>query len=62
MGTDKDVAKIAYELWLKNGCIHGKDCEHWLEAEKIAGQGQAVVKKAKPKSPPKKPKTKKKTP
>ncbi len=62
MSTDKDVAKIAYELWLKSGCVHGKDCEHWLEAEKIVRRRQAVQKVDKPKPAPKKPRAKKKTP
>jgi len=61
MNTDNDVAIIAYELWLKSGCVHGRDCEHWLEAEKIAKQGQAVKKVKEPKAAPKKTKAKKKT-
>jgi len=27
------VAMRAYEKWLKNGCQHGCDQQHWLEAE-----------------------------
>jgi hypothetical protein len=27
------VAKLAYEKWLKGGCKHGCDMQHWLEAE-----------------------------
>jgi hypothetical protein len=29
------IAKVAYELYEKNGCLCGRDLEHWLEAEKI---------------------------
>jgi hypothetical protein len=29
------IARVAYELYEKSGCIHGKDIEHWLEAEVI---------------------------
>ncbi|HSC34640.1 MAG TPA: DUF2934 domain-containing protein [Thermodesulfobacteriota bacterium] len=29
------IARVAYELYEKSGCIHGKDMEHWLEAEVI---------------------------
>jgi len=61
MNTQNEVAKIAYDLWLKSGCAHGKDFEQWLEAEKIAGRGQAVQKVKKPKAAPKKPRAKKKT-
>lgn len=27
------IAKLAYEKWLKGGCKHGCDQQHWLEAE-----------------------------
>jgi hypothetical protein len=27
------VAKLAYEKWLKAGCQHGCDQQHWYEAE-----------------------------
>ena len=27
------VAKRAYEIWLKGGCKHGCDKQHWYEAE-----------------------------
>jgi hypothetical protein len=27
------VAMRAYEKWLKSGCQHGCDRQHWLEAE-----------------------------
>lgn len=30
-----EIARVAYELWEKNGCIHGRDIEHWCEAERI---------------------------
>ncbi len=29
------TAKKAYELYEKSGCVHGRDFENWLEAEKI---------------------------
>jgi hypothetical protein len=28
------IARRAYELWVKHGCHHGWDQQHWLEAEK----------------------------
>jgi hypothetical protein len=31
--TDR-VAKLAYEKWLKRGCVHGFDLQDWVEAEK----------------------------
>lgn len=27
------IAMRAYEKWLKNGCPHGCDQQHWYEAE-----------------------------
>jgi hypothetical protein len=27
------IAKRAYEKWMKGGCKHGCDQQHWLEAE-----------------------------
>jgi hypothetical protein len=27
------IAMRAYEKWLKSGCPHGQDRQHWLEAE-----------------------------
>ena len=29
------IARVAYELYEKSGRIHGRDTEHWLEAEVI---------------------------
>jgi hypothetical protein len=29
-----DVAKRAYELWLASGRAHGRDQEHWFQAER----------------------------
>ncbi len=28
------VAKLAYEKWVKRGCVHGFDVQDWVEAEK----------------------------
>ena len=30
--TDEEIALAAYRLWLKEGCPHGRDREHWLQA------------------------------
>ncbi len=35
MNLKEEIAKIAYELYVKGGCIHGRDCENWIEAERI---------------------------
>jgi hypothetical protein len=28
------IAQLAYELWQQNGCPHGRDQEHWFQAER----------------------------
>jgi len=28
-----DIARLAYEIYVKNGSQPGRDIEHWLEAE-----------------------------
>ena len=33
--TKNSVAEIAYQLWLDEGCPHGKDKIHWEQAENI---------------------------
>ena len=30
-----EIAKVAYDLYQKEGCPEGRDLIHWLEAEKI---------------------------
>ena len=35
MSLHEEIAKVAYELFERDGREHGKDSEHWLEAEKI---------------------------
>jgi hypothetical protein len=31
--THADIAKRAYELFLASGAAHGRDVEHWVQAE-----------------------------
>jgi hypothetical protein len=43
-GMDSDNEKIrarAYELWDRDGRQHGRDEEHWLEAERELGAARA---------------------
>jgi Protein of unknown function (DUF2934) len=32
--THEQIAKRAHEIWVKQGCRHGSDQEHWFEAER----------------------------
>jgi hypothetical protein len=36
MKRHKEIEKLAFELFEKGGRVHGRDIEHWLEAERIA--------------------------
>jgi len=35
MDMYNETAKVAYELYEKNGFINDRDLDHWIEAEKI---------------------------
>ncbi|MFN3478876.1 MAG: DUF2934 domain-containing protein [Thermodesulfovibrionales bacterium] len=35
MNLQEEIAKVAYELYLRRGCAHGHDLDDWLEAERI---------------------------
>jgi len=35
MGREEEIKLIAYRIWEEEGCIDGRDCEHWLRAEAI---------------------------
>ena len=39
---DLDPQEIAYDLWRREDCPHGKDLEHWLKAEKICKKNIAI--------------------
>jgi len=54
MSLDDEITKVAYELFERDGGVHGKDREHWLEAEEIVKARHAAAQvpsgKAKPKA------------
>jgi hypothetical protein len=35
MNLKEEIARMAYDLYEKSGCIRGRDDENWLEAERI---------------------------
>jgi hypothetical protein len=54
MDLHDEIAKVAYELFERDGGAHGKDREHWEEAERIVRARHAPA--AQPETePPKKP-------
>lgn len=46
MDLNEEIAKVAYELYERDGRQHGKDREHWLEAEQIVKDRLAKQNKA----------------
>lgn len=37
----RKIREHAYQLWVQEGRLHGRDVEHWLEAERSVGdEGQ----------------------
>ena len=40
MGREDEIRLIAYEIWEEEGCIDGRDCEHWFRAEVVWEQQQ----------------------
>lgn len=38
MNLHEEIAQLAYELFEKNGCQHGRDLDDWCEAERIVSQ------------------------
>ncbi|MGD0280760.1 MAG: DUF2934 domain-containing protein [Dissulfurispiraceae bacterium] len=35
MNIQEEIAKTAHELYMKSGCMPGRDLENWVEAERI---------------------------
>ena len=35
MKRHKKIQRLAYELFEKGGRVHGREIDHWLEAERI---------------------------
>ncbi len=35
MDLKDEINKIAYEIFIKSGCVPGRDMDNWLEAERI---------------------------
>lgn len=32
---EEEIRQVAYEIYIKSGCIPGRDLDNWLEAERI---------------------------
>ncbi|MEN2995258.1 MAG: DUF2934 domain-containing protein [Thermodesulfovibrio sp.] len=42
---EEEIRQIAYELYVKSGCIPGRDLDNWLEAEKIVLAKYNIIEK-----------------
>jgi hypothetical protein len=40
--SEADIARRAYEIWERQGRPHGRDFDHWLEAERQEGGDEAA--------------------
>jgi Protein of unknown function (DUF2934) len=43
MKRHKEIQKLAYEIFEKSGRVHGREFDHWLEAERIIKTRQIDV-------------------
>jgi hypothetical protein len=46
MKRHKEIQKLAYEMFEKSGKVHGRELDHWLEAERIIKAREIVVRAA----------------
>jgi Protein of unknown function (DUF2934) len=51
-----EIARVAYDLYIQSGYLHGHDLEHWLEAERIVLSNQPSKSKKQDKTVGKAPK------
>jgi hypothetical protein len=42
-----EIERVAYEFYQRDGCLHGRDFDHWLQAEKSVHSKEATVAAAK---------------
>jgi len=47
--TEDEIRQIAYQLWLDEGCPHGRDRDHWFKAESVWREQQTAKQPAKAK-------------
>jgi hypothetical protein len=40
---EEEIKQIAYEIYVKSGCIPGRDLENWLEAERIVFEKYGLI-------------------
>ena len=40
--TEEEVARTAYDIWMKEGCPEGQAERHWAEAKEIVAESACV--------------------
>jgi hypothetical protein len=48
MDRRREIEKLAYEFFQRDGCMHGREFEHWIEAERIVCSRHAALSSEKP--------------
>jgi hypothetical protein len=48
MDKRHEIEKLAYEFFQRDGCVHGLEFEHWIEAERIVHTRYEILPAEKP--------------
>lgn len=41
---EEEIRQVAYEIYIQNGCIPGRDMDNWLKAERIVLEKYGLIK------------------
>ena len=48
MDRKREIEKLAYELYERDGCMPGQELEHWLNAERVVASRHIISTDGKP--------------
>jgi len=48
MDKRREIERLAYDFFQRDGCVHGREFEHWIEAERIVHARYMVLASEKP--------------
>lgn len=48
---EEEIRQVAYEIYIKSGCIPGRDLDNWLEAERIVMLKYGLIREKKEPQP-----------
>lgn len=40
---EEEIRQVAYEIYVKSGCIEGRDLDNWLEAKRIVYEKYGII-------------------